>query len=183
MAANVIGEPHDTAISPTSLTATLIVIQAVLGGFAVVWMYGRWPVIRHGWPLVLIISAIQGFGQMIAVMIDPALAAFLPATAALLALFPLSRWKRYAVPEPSITNRPAMQTSAVEVSDETTPPMNTATAFLPYVLLSFIAVSTSMIEPLREALASVSFGLPFPAVSTGYGVFVDGTDAYSSLRL
>lgn len=171
-----------TTLATAYQTATLIVIQAVLGGFFVVWMYGRWAAIRHGWPLVLIISGIQGFGQMIAVMIDPVLAAFLPATAALLALFPLSRWKRYADPAPFIEDRPAMLANPVDASRDNVPPMGTAMAFLPYILLSFIAVSTSLIEPLRNALASLSFGLPFPAVSTGYGVLVDGTDAYSALH-
>ncbi len=162
--------------------AGLIVIQAVLGGFTVVWLYGRWAAIRHGWPLVLIISAIQGLGQMVAVMIDPVLAAFLPATAAMLALFPLSRWKRYALAAPSIEDRPAMLSSPVEASEEKTPPMGTAMAFLPYILLSLIAVATSLIEPLRNALLAYSFGFPFPAVSTGYGVSVASTEAYSPLR-
>lgn len=41
-------------------SSLLIILQVVLGGFTVVWMYGRWPAVRHAWPLVLIISAIQG---------------------------------------------------------------------------------------------------------------------------
>ena len=171
-----------TTLATAYQTAGLVVIQTVLGGFTVVWMYGRWAAIRHGWPLVLIIAAIQGLGQMVAVMIDPVLAAFLPATAALLALFPLSRWERYALPAPSIEDRPAMLTGTVDASEDKAPPMGTAMAFLPYILLSVVAVSTSLIDPLRNALAAFSFGLPFPTVSTGYGLSVDGTDAYSALR-
>lgn len=164
-------------------TSLLLAIQVVLGGFTVVWMYGRWPAIRHGWPLVLIISAIQGLGQIVAVAIDPVLAAFLPATAALIALYPLSRWKRYALPAPPMPERPAMAGEAAGLVADKTPPMGTAMAFLPYILLSVIAVGTSLIDPLREVLARFSFGLPFPAVSTGYGISIPATDAYSALRL
>lgn len=80
-----------------------------LGGFTVVWMYGRWPAIRHAWPLVLIISMIQGGGQLILMRVDPVLSAFLAATTALLALYPLSHWKRYAEPTEGLTERPAMR--------------------------------------------------------------------------
>lgn len=89
--------------------AVLLVIQVVLGGFTIVWMYGRWPAVRQAWPVVLIISAIQGGGQMIVALYHPALAAFIPATAALIALYPLSRWRRYAEPAEGITVRPAMR--------------------------------------------------------------------------
>lgn len=171
------------AIAATAYqSAILIVIQTVLGGFTIVWMYGRWPAIRHGWPLVLIIAAIQGLGQMAAVLIDPALAAFLPATAALLALFPLSRWKRYALPADSIVDRPAMAERPTSTLEDKAPPMGTAMAFLPYILLSVIAVGTSLIEPLRNALSAFSFGMSFPSVSTGYGMQVPGADTYSALR-
>src|SRR5690606_1776008 len=52
----------------------------------------------------------------------------------------------------------------------------------PYIVLSIIAVGTSVIEPLRAALSSFTFGFPFPTVSTGYGLVLPGTDAYSALR-
>lgn len=171
-----------TTMETAYQAAILIAIQTVLGGFMVVWMYGRWPAIRHGWPLVVIIAAIQGGGQIVAVAVDPSLAAFLPATAALLALFPLARWKRYALPATSIVDRPAMLRSSVEAAEEKLPPMGTAMAFLPYIILSFIAVGTSVIEPLRNALSAFTFGFPFPAVSTGYGLTISGTETYSALR-
>src|SRR5690606_26333700 len=76
--------------------ALLLIIPTVLGGFTIVWMYGRWPAIRHAWPLVLIISAIQGGGQLVMMFVDPVLSAFLAATVALIAMYPLSHWKRYS---------------------------------------------------------------------------------------
>lgn len=165
-------------------SAMLLGVQAVLGGLTVVWMYGRWAAVRHGWPLVVIIGAVQALGQIPAVYIDPTLAAFLPATAALIALWPLSRWKRYAEPAAHIVDRPAMSSEALELNARTagtTPPMSTSTAFLPYLLLSAVAVSTSLIEPLRAALGRMTVGFPFPEVTTGYGVVTEAVGSYSAL--
>ena len=55
-------------------------------------------------------------------------------------------------------------------------------AFLPYIMLSVIAVGTSVIEPLRNVLMTFTFGFPFPTVSTGYGLTVPGSETYSALR-
>lgn len=162
-------------------TALLVLIQTVLGGFTIVWMYGRWPAVRHAWPLVLIISAIQGGGQALVAPFYPALAAFIPATAALIALYPLSRWRRYAEPAEGITERPAMREHQVEGAHEEQAPMGLGMSFLPYILLTVIAVGVLTIDPLEQALDAFSFGLPFPGVTTGYEVVNTAVSAYSDL--
>jgi lactate permease len=75
-----------TILATAYQSSLLMIIQVLLGGFTVVWMYGRWPAIRHAWPLVLIISAIQGVGQLIVSLYAPPLAAFIPATLAMFAV-------------------------------------------------------------------------------------------------
>lgn len=174
-----LADPVKTAF----VSALLIVIQVVLGGFTVVWMYGRWPAVRHAWPVVLIISAIHGGGQMIVALYHPALAAFIPATVALIALYPLSRWRRYAEPAEGITVRPAMRDDRVERADDTRPPMGLAMSFLPYILLTVIALLVLTIEPIDEALGRLSLGLPFPQVTTGYGIQNAASASYSPLAL
>jgi lactate permease len=162
----------------------MLTLQVVMGGFMVVWMYGRWAAVKHGWPLVVILSAIQGLGQFPSVLIDPALAAFLPAAASLVALYPLSRWKRYAEPAPQIVDRPAMSRDARSQGDATqtqAPPMGTFTAFFPYILLSVLATATSLILPLANVLGQVRLGLPFPETTTGYGVVTEAESVYSAL--
>lgn len=159
----------------------LILIQAVLGGFMVVWMYGRGPALRAGWPLVLIIAAIQGIGQIFTVFIDPILAAFLPAAIAMLALYPLSRWSRYSEADPTITDRPAMREEAHLDEEGAEPPMDIVAAFSPYALLTILALATSLIEPLHAWLKIPSFGFSFPAISTGMGVETAATQQYSPL--
>lgn len=171
----------DLADLPATAFASglLLLIPTVLGGFTVVWMYGRWAAIRHGWPLVLIISAIQGGGQLVMTLVDPVLSAFLAATAALIALYPLSRWKRYGEPAEGITERPAMRESGHAELDDRESPMSLTLSLLPYGVLTAIAIGVLTIGPLEEALAALSVGMSFPAVDTGYGVFNEAADPYS----
>ena len=87
----------------------LILIPTYLGGLFVVWLYGKGPAVRHAWPLVLILGTILGVGQLlVAVFISPELSTFLGAAVALLALYPLSRWRRFGEPIQGIPERPAM---------------------------------------------------------------------------
>ncbi|QYX56438.1 L-lactate permease [Roseovarius sp. SCSIO 43702] len=160
-------------------TGLLLIIPVVLGGFTVVWMYGRGPALRHAWPLVLIISAIHGGGQAIITLVDPVLSTFIPATLALLALYPLSRWKRYATMPDTITDRPAMRGERKDEQAETEAPMGFAMSFVPYVLLTVLTIGALVIEPLNRALGAFSVGLPFPEVTTGYGIVREAVAPYS----
>lgn len=162
-------------------TSLLILIQVLLGGFTVVWMYGRWPAIRHAWPLVLIISAIQGIGQVIVSLYEPVLAAFIPATLAMLALYPLSRWRRYAEPLAGVPERPAMETELVGNASDKPAPMGLLMSFMPYALLTVIALAASLIEPLEQALRAVTFGMPFPEVTTGYDITNGAVERYAAM--
>jgi lactate permease len=159
----------------------LMSIQAILGGFTVAWMYGHWPAVRHAWPLVLIIGTIQGIGQTVVALMDPALAAFIPATAAMLALYPLSRWPRFAQPAEEIVQRPAMLASQGENIADPTPPMGQGMSYFPYILLTVLALGISSINPINRALGSFTVGLPFPEVTTGYGVTSEAAMPYSPL--
>lgn len=160
-------------------TALLLIIPVVLGGFTVVWMYGRGPALRHAWPLVLVISAIHGGGQAAMTLVDPVLSTFIPATLALLALYPLARWKRYATMPDTISERPAMRGERVDASAETDAPMGFAMSFLPYLLLTALTILALVIAPVKQALGGFSIGLPFPAVTTGYGILREAVAPYS----
>lgn len=162
-------------------TAGLMIIQVLLGGFTIVWMYGRWAAIRHAWPLILIISAIQGVGQLLVVQFQPVLGVFIPSALAMLALYPLSRWRRYADPSTDIPVRPAMRGDMTGDIAEKTPPMGLAMSFMPYGVLTLITLGSALIDPLAEALGQFTVGLPFPDVATGYGIVNAAVDAYSPI--
>lgn len=160
-------------------TALLLIIPVILGGFTVVWMYGRGPALRHAWPLVLIISAIHGGGQAVMTLVDPVLSTFIPASLALLALYPLSRWKRYADMPARIANRPAMRAERSHDRAEAKAPMSFVMSFLPYVLLTALTIGALAIGPVKQALGVFSVGLPFPSVTTGYGIVREAAAPYS----
>ncbi|MBX8799604.1 L-lactate permease [Pseudochrobactrum asaccharolyticum] len=172
-----------TTLSMGLQAAILIAIQSVLGGFMVVWMYGRGAAVRAGWPLVLVIAAIHSIGQFLVVFIDPILAAFLPAALAMVALYPLSQWSRYKEADTTIIDRPAMREEAHMEENSAEPPMDIVAAFSPYALLTILALATSLIDRLHAWLYIPSFGLPFPAITTGMGVETAASDSYSPLHM
>lgn len=149
-----------------------------------VWLYGRWPAVRHAWPLVLILGTILGGGQMVCTLFSPELSTFLAAAAALLALYPLSRWRRYGEPITGIPVRPAMaeRAKADERRDEP-PVMSLGMSALPYIVLPAVTLSVLLIDPLNDQLRRWRLGLPFPAVQTGYGVHNNATDTYAPITL
>lgn len=170
-----LADPAATAFQ----SGLLLVIPCVLGGFTIVWMYGGWPAIRHAWPLVLIIATLQGGGQAVAAPFSPVLCTFIGAAAALVALYPLSRWQRYAEPPQGIPERPAMRENGPDGVDDRPAPMGLAMSFLPYVVLSVAAIGVLAIEPINQALGAFSIGLPFPAVTTGFGIANAAANPYS----
>jgi lactate permease len=54
-------------------------------------------------------------------------------------------------------------------------------SFFPYILLTALALGTLMIDPVKDALGRFAFGLPFPQVTTGYGVTNESAERYSPL--
>ena len=146
-----LADPATTAFQ----SGLLLVIPCVLGGFTVVWIYGKWPAVRHAWPLVLIIAALQAGGQAVFTLVDPVLCTFVGAAAALVALYPLSRWRRYAEPA-DIPDRPAMREARQDDGDDRPAPMGFAMSFLPYVVLSIAALGITAEQLLaREDLATI----------------------------
>ena len=161
----------------------LLLIPTYGGGLFVVWLYGRWQAIRHAWPLVLILGTIMGVGQLLAAIISPELSTFLGAAAALIALYPLSRWPRYGEPIKDINVRPAMVEAVAGEQKEDAPVMSLAMSFLPYVVLTAVTLSVLLIPPLNRALVQVQVGLPFPAVDTGFGIQNAAVARYAPIRV
>jgi lactate permease len=153
-------------------SALLILIPAYLGGLLCVWLYGKGPAVRHAWPLILILGTILGVGQLLVALFSPELSTFLAAAVALLALYPLSRWKRYGKPIPSqdIPQRPAMAATEVGGQKEAAPVMSLSMSFLPYAVLTAVTLSVLLIPSVNAMMRQVQIGLPFPAVETGFGV-------------
>jgi lactate permease len=153
-------------------SALLILIPTYLGGLLVVWLYGKGPAVRHAWPLVLILGTILGVGQLLVALISPELSTFLAAAVAMLALYPLSRWKKYGEPIPreEIPERPGMVERPVSEQKEAAPVMSLSMSFLPYVVLTAVTLGVLLIPALNAIMRQLQVGLPFPAVETGFGI-------------
>jgi lactate permease len=167
-------------------SAILLWVPNLLAGFTIAWMYGRMKAVAHAWPMILIISAIHGGLQLVLMLWNPVLSAFLAASAGLVALYPLSLWKRYDQPAEGIDERPAMRDqgeseAAREEGEETEPVMGLRMALLPYAVLSAATVLVLVIPAVESALERFEVGLPFPGVATGYGVENEPERPYSPL--
>jgi lactate permease len=174
-------DPSATAIQ----TALLLWIPNLSAGFMIAWIFGRGPAIRHAWPFILIISAIQGGGQLLLSDVNAIICNFVPGTIALVALYPLSRWRRYHEPAEGITDRPAMRDrdeATEQGKEDAKPVMSIGMALFPYAILALISIPLLTIPPLTRLISSVDWGLPFPEVTTGFGVTRPAADPYSPLR-
>jgi lactate permease len=69
---------------------------------------------------------------------------------------------------------------AAEESGE--PTMSLARTAAPYGVLTVLAIGALVIAPVEDLLARLSVGLPFPEVTTGFGVENEAEDAYQSFE-
>lgn len=172
-----LADPAGTAFQ----TGLLLWPSTLLAGLAIAWLYGRGQAVRHAAPLVLVISTIQGGGQLLLTLWDPVLAGFLAATAALVALYPLSRWGRYSG-EWRVEESPVMEDEKRHDPDEADGPepvMGTGLALAPYAVLAVVSIAALSIAPVESALGRIQVGVPFPRVGTGYGKAVEAETPYS----
>ncbi len=179
-------DPTRTAVE----NAILLWLVNLLGGLVVAWFYGKMAGLRHGLPMILIISAIHGGVQLGVMYINPILSTFIAGTLALLALYPLSRWKRYSEPAEGITERPAMedrkrkQKAGAPAADDDRGSkgkiMGLGLALFPYAFLTVTTLLGLVVPPVNDFLSQFRIGLPFPAVETGYGVAREAAAPYSS---
>ena len=167
--------------------AIMLAFPSLFAGFTIAYLYGKWAAVRHAWPMVLIIATIHGGGQLALMLWDPILSTFLASAVALVALYPLSRWRRYDQPAEEITERPAMQEESPEEAErereeheeeEPEPVMGLWMALMPYIVLTVLIVAAIVPPPVEETLERLEVGLPFPQTETGFGVENAAEDQY-----
>ncbi|MEZ5224976.1 MAG: L-lactate permease [Ilumatobacteraceae bacterium] len=188
-------DPDATALT----TATMLLVPVVASGLTIAWLVGRGRGVVHALPLIGTIALIHGGGQVLIASFEPVLAAFVPATLALVALYPLSFWRRYSDPAHDVDvgrvmvdddpDREAADQEAADQetdgrrdragTDEREPSMGLGLALVPYAALTVVALVSIAIGPVRDALESVEVAPSFPATTTAEGVTQDATDAYS----
>lgn len=159
-------------------TAILLWIPNLLAGLTIAWLFGRWKAVVHALPFIGVVSLLHGGGQLGIAFIDPVLSTFIPATVALLALYPLSKWSRYSEPVEEFADSPAMKEGSSQEDDTQEPVMSFTWSLVPYAALT-LAAGVLTIPPLAAALEFLSVGLPFGETTTGYGVVNEAQEPYS----
>lgn len=175
--------PVETALQ----TAAHFSIVTFAGGIAVAWLYGRKSAVKHAWPMIAIIGAVQSITLLVTATYSQFIAGFLASAIGLVALYPISRWGRFQTQHGAF-DRPAMKSpeaAAVAdggvVSDEPKPVMSFFESIVPYIGLTAIALA-SAIPSVSEALGQFEVGFAFPAAETGF-VELEAADPYSPLAL
>lgn len=149
-------------------------------GLAVCWLYGRWAGLKKGLPAVLLVSLIQGGGQLLVGQFNQSLACFLPTCAALIVLLLLGKTKLYSASW-RIDDSPIMRRGAVPAAEYESGGMNMFEAFVPYLILTAITLLVLLVKPVKGFLGQWSFGFSLPETSTGYGFTNAAVACYSPL--
>ena len=160
-------------------TAAFIWIWNVIGGIAVCWFYGKGKAVKMGLPAVLILSVIQGGGELLLSQVNTTLCCFIPACISLIAVFALGRTKFYRQ-EWRVEDSLIMNREFEEKEEETPPDMTLLQAFIPYFVLSALTLVVLLVAPLNNLLSRFSFGPSFPETSTGYGYVNEAVESFSS---
>ncbi|QOV19724.1 L-lactate permease [Blautia liquoris] len=166
----------------TALWAGVFIwIWNVIGGLATCWFYGKGRALKKGFAAVLILSVIQGGGELLLTQINTTISCFVPACISLIVILILGRTKWYRE-EWSLKDSPIMNRDYASQGGEEAPlDMSLIQAFVPYFLLSFITLAVLLIKPVYNFLGQVEFGLSFPKTVTGYGHVNEAYESFSPL--
>ena len=163
-------------------TAAFIWFWSTIAGFAFCWFYGKGKAIKKGLQAVLILSVIQGGGELLLTQVNTTISCFVPAVVSLIVILLLGRTKMYkeewCVEDSVIMNRDFAESGSNDAPED----MTLVQAFVPYFLLSILTLVVLLVKPINTVLNKVSFGLSFPETSTGYGYVNEAVDCFSAFH-
>ena len=161
--------------------AVFLWIWNVVIGVEICWFYGKGRAVKKGLLAVIVLSAIQGGGELLLSQFNTTIACFVPACISLAAVLLLGKCRLYreewSIRESRIMDRERLE----EEPDGKSPQMSLFQAILPYTLLSVITLAVLMIKPLKAVLGKVSVGFAFPETSTGFGFVNEAVERFSPL--
>ncbi|MDP2813468.1 MAG: L-lactate permease, partial [Erysipelotrichaceae bacterium] len=146
---------NPTLLLQTALwAASFIWVWNFITGIAICWIYGKKEGLIRGLPVVIVISLIQGGGQLLLSQVNQTLAAFIPAVLSLIAIFLIGRTKTYGKPW-RIENSKVMNRQNNGAVQDYPKDMNMHQAFLPYYVLTFITLFILLIQPIKQFLGQI----------------------------
>ena len=163
-------------------TAGFIFLWVAIGGFAMCWFYGKGKALKKGFVAVVVMTVIQGGGELLLTQVNTTLSCFVPACISLIVILLLGRTKLYneewSIEDSEIMNRNFAEKSG---ADEAPSDMTLVQAFVPYFLLSALTLVVLLVKPINSFLGQISFGLAFPETATGYGYVNQAVEKFSPL--
>lgn len=147
------------------------------------YQYGKGRAVKKGSIAILLVTILQGGGQLFMARINPELASFLPSAVTLVALILLSKSRLYNE-EWAIQDSPIMREKSIESMEEEEEielSMTVFQALIPYILMTVITLAVLLITPLYNILNQLSYGPDFPETMTGYGVVNSAVKNYSPI--
>ncbi len=201
-------------IFETKLIAGVLLLGVnLVGALLISWLYGKGKALRHILPFLLIISLIQGGGQLIVSFTNSTIAAFIPTTVALVvgwlllgAGFYTKPWKMESklmarreneeiekqVNKIAITRQLKNEKETVlqqknpeinQLNEQAFPNITNGQAIFPFIILAAISVIVLLIKPIHEVMNQTVFALSFPQIETGRGFIVEATDSYGAIHI
>ncbi len=168
------------------LSGILLWVADIMAGFLIAWLYGRGQAIKEALPMILIISLIQGGGQVIALQFNFILGSFVPSIIAMGAMLLLTRWDRYSEPTDIETDMLVEEDAEEEQEgpdEEDVSDLSLLEAMTPYIVLTVVAVVAVGIPQVSEFLNQFAISFSVSEVSTGFGYVTEGEQAYSPLEI
>lgn len=162
-------------------TAVFIWMWNAISGIALCWFYGKGRAVKKGLAAVLIMSVIQGGGQLLLTQVNTTISCFVPSCISLVVVLLLGRTKLYrdewSLKDSGIMEHSFTEDAAVDVPED----MTLIQAFVPYFLLSAITMIVLVVKPINQFLGQFKFGFAFPETATGYGYVNAASESFSPL--
>lgn len=176
------GELPDTVTHLTALYASgLLWLLNLAGILCICWAYGGKQALRKGLPVALILSILQGGGELILSRWNTSVAALIPSAAALVGVFFMGRLAPYRR-EWLVRTSPIMDRTRARCSRERPhEEMSLVEAAMPCAFLLVVAVAVLLAKPVNRILSSWVLAPSFPATVTGLGVANPAVSGYAPL--
>lgn len=175
-----------TAFPEAAFYSGLFLLILTLGAnFFITYQYGKGKALKKGFLAVLLISILQGGGQILMSQFNTELASFLPSAITLIAIILLSKSPLYneewAIEDSKIMKVDSDEVTAGKETTKVKLNMSIFQALVPYILMTIITLAVLLITPLYNLLNQVSFGPNFIETVTGYGFVNQAVENYSPL--
>ncbi|MBQ6857637.1 MAG: L-lactate permease, partial [Lachnospiraceae bacterium] len=174
-----VGSEHYLATA--FFSAVLLWIWNAVIGLSICWFYGKGAGLKKGLPAVLVLSALQGGGELVMTQFNTTVACFIPACLSLFGILFLGKTGLYRDPW-SLEDSRIMERKDLAVEEEKeSSGMSLMQAILPYIILSVITLVVLMVEPVKNLLGTFKLSFAFPETVTGYGFVNEAVDQFSPL--